>query len=612
MKKEQAKSTPAADSAQVFAEVAERSSRIMADFLKRQAETKNPAVTDEFGIAKAFMDMSALMFAKPQHLAEAQMNMFWDYTRLWQSSWMQMLGQKVEPVAAPRKGDNRFRHEDWENHFLFDYVKQSYLIAARHIHEAVSKVEDLPADERKKVDFFTRQYIDALSPSNFALTNPEVVRETLASGGQNLLRGLNNLLGDIERGDGQLQISMTDPKAFTMGKNIATTPGKVVYQNDLMQLIQYEPSTKKVYKRPLLIIPPWINKYYILDLRESNSFIKWAVDQGHTVFVVSWVNPGKEYAGKSFEDYLHQGPDDALAAIEKATGEKQVNIIGYCLGGTLLGAALGAMAAKKDKRAASATFFVSLLDFSIPGELGVFIDEKQVENLERRMNERGYLEGSEMAGTFNMLRSNDLIWSFVVNNYLMGKDPFPFDLLYWNSDSTRMPAKMHSFYLRNMYLANKLKDPGGISLDGVPIDIRKINIPAYFISTAEDHIAPWKSVYKGARVLSGKVRFVLGGSGHIAGIVNPPAANKYCYWTNPELPEDSDEWLARAARHEGSWWPDWQAWMDANNGGVKVAARVPGDGKLKVIEDAPGSYVSLRLGAEKTKRKTRSTKPEKD
>ena len=609
MSKEEAKPAAAgADSAQVFAEVAQRSSRIMADFLKRQSETQNSAVADEFGIAKAFMDLSALMFAKPQQLAEAQMNMFWDYTRLWQSSWMQMLGQKVEPVAVPRKGDNRFRHEDWENHFLFDYVKQSYLIAARHIHQAVSNVEHLPADARKKVDFFTRQYIDALSPSNFALTNPEVVRETLASGGQNLLRGLNNLLGDIERGDGQLQISMTDAKAFKMGENIATTTGKVVCQNDLMQLIQYQPSTQKVYKRPLLIIPPWINKYYILDLRESNSFIKWAVDQGHTVFVISWVNPGKEYAGKTFEDYLHRGPNDALDAIEKATGEKQVNVIGYCLGGTLLGAALGVMAAKKDKRAASATFFVSLLDFSIPGELGVFIDEKQVENLERRMNQRGYLEGSEMAGTFNMLRSNDLIWSFVVNNYLMGKDPFPFDLLYWNSDSTRMPAKMHSFYLRNMYLANKLKDPGGISLDGVPIDISKIKIPAYFISTAEDHIAPWKSVYKGARVLSGPVRFVLGGSGHIAGIVNPPAANKYCYWTNPEFPEDPDGWLGAAARHEGSWWNDWQAWMDKHNGGVKVAARVPGDGELEVIEDAPGAYVSLRLGAEKAGPKTGSTK----
>ncbi|MHB8668840.1 MAG: PHA/PHB synthase family protein [Burkholderiales bacterium] len=602
MSKEQAKSVAAGtDSAQIFAEVAQRSSRVIGNFLKRQAEAQNSVATDEFGIAKAFMDLSALMLAQPQRLAEAQMNMFLDYTRLWQNSLMHMLGQKAKPVATPKKGDNRFRDADWESNFLFDYIKQSYLIAARHINEAVSQVKGLPGDERKKVDFFTRQYLDALSPSNFALTNPEVVRETLASGGENLLRGLNNLLADIERGDGQLQISMTDAKAFKMGQNIATTPGKVVYQNDLMQLIQYQPSTKKVYKRPLLIIPPWINKYYILDLRESNSFIKWAVDQGHTVFVISWVNPGREYAGKSFEDYLHQGPNDALAAIEQATGEKQANVIGYCLGGTLLGAALGVMAAKKDKRVASATFFVSLLDFSIPGELGVFIDEKQVENLERRMNERGYLEGSEMAGTFNMLRSNDLIWSFVVNNYLMGKDPFPFDLLYWNSDSTRMPAKMHSFYLRNMYLGNKLKDPGGISLDGVPIDISKIKIPAYFISTAEDHIAPWKSVYKGARVLAGKVRFVLGGSGHIAGIVNPSAANKYCYWTNPELPEDPEQWLRTAERHEGSWWNHWQTWIDNNNGGVKVAARVPGDGGLQVIEDAPGAYVSLRLEAEKAK-----------
>ena len=308
MSKDQAKSAPpVTDSAAIFAEVAQRSSRVMSDFLQRQAEMQNSVVADEFGIAKAFMDLSALMFAKPQHLAEAQMTMFWDYTRLWQRSWMQMMGLKVEPVAAPRKGDNRFRHEDWENHFLFDYVKQSYLIAARHIHQAVSKVEHLSDDARRKVDFFTRQYIDALAPSNFALTNPEVIRETLKSGGQNLLRGLNNLLADIERGEGQLQISMTDAKAFTMGKNVATTPGKVVYQNELMQLIQYQPATKEVYKLPLLIIPPWINKYYILDLRASNSFIKWAVDQGHTVFVISWVNPGKEYAGKSFEDYLHRG-----------------------------------------------------------------------------------------------------------------------------------------------------------------------------------------------------------------------------------------------------------------------------------------------------------------
>jgi polyhydroxyalkanoate synthase len=452
------------------------------------------------------------------------------------------------------------------------------------MHDAVSSVEGLPEETRKKVNFYTRQYIDALSPSNFALTNPTVLRETLRSGGQNLLDGLNNLLADIERGG----IRMADEKAFKVGVNIATTPGKVVFQNELMQLIQYAPGTDTVFRRPLLIVPPWINKYYVLDLSEKNSFVRWAVDQGHTVFVVSWVNPDQRFAGKTFENYMFEGPLAALDAIGKATGEKKINVIGYCLGGTLLGATLAWMAEKRDERAASTTFLASLLDFSIPGELGVFIDEAQVESLERRMNERGYLEGSEMATTFNMLRANDLVWSFVVNNYLLGKDPFPFDLLYWNSDSTRMPAKMHSFYLRNMYLANRLREPGGIELGGVLIDLRKIAIPAYFVSPVEDHIAPWKSTYKGARILSGTERFVLGGSGHIAGIVNPPSAKKYGYWTRPQLPESAEEWQAGAS------WNDWQAWIAGLNGPDRVPARVPGAGALQALEDAPGSYVSVR------------------
>ena len=545
------------------------------------------------------MDLSARMLASPWKLAEAQMNMFWDYTRLWQFSTMKMLGHAATPVARPGKGDNRFRDEEWENHFLFDYVKQSYLIAARHFHDAVSRVEGLPEETRKKVNFYTRQYIDALAPSNFVLTNPQVLRETVNSGGKNLVKGLNNLLEDLDRGEGELRISMTDTEAFKVGVNVATTPGKIVFQTDLMQLIQYQPLTPEVARRPLLIIPPWINKYYILDLRESNSFIRFALEQGHTVFVVSWVNPDKRYAGKGFEDYMVEGPLAALEAIEKATGEREVNVIGYCLGGTLLGATLAYMAAKKDRRFVTASYFVSLLDFSIPGELGVFIDEKQVQNLEPRMNERGYLEGSEMAATFNMLRANDLIWSFVINNYLLGKEPFPFDLLYWNSDSTRMPAKMHSFYLRNMYMKNALKEPGGISLGGVPIDLGKVRIPSYFISTAEDHIAPWKSTYLGARLLRGPVRFVLGGSGHIAGIVNPPSANKYGYWTHDTLADTPEAWQEAATRHEGSWWNDWQAWIASKNGPERVPARVPGGGALKPIEDAPGSYASLRLDAKK-------------
>jgi polyhydroxyalkanoate synthase len=579
----------------VVQSVAERSSKILAEFAQKQAQGLSSAVRDEMGIAKAFMDLYSRMVVDPNLLASVSVNLWVDYVRLWQSSWMKMMGAEVPAVAEPLKGDGRFKDAEWSSNFLFDYLKQSYLITARHIQGAVAQVEGLPQDSEKKVAFFTRQYVDALSPSNFVLTNPQVLRETLQSGGENLVRGLNNLLSDLEKGGGDLRISMTDEKAFTLGKNVATTPGKVVFQTELMQLIQYEPRTKEVYRRPLVIIPPWINKYYILDLRESNSFIRWALEQGHTVFVLSWVNPDARLALKGFDDYMHEGPLAALDAVEKATGERAVNFIGYCLGGTLLGATLAYMAEKKQlDRVASATFFVSLLDFSKPGELGVFIDEAQVENLEKKMNERGYLEGSEMAGTFNLLRANDLVWSFVVNNYLMGKDPFPFDLLYWNSDSTRMPARMHSFYLRNMYIKNLLGVPGGITLGGVPIDLSKVKTPAYFISTAEDHIAPWKTTYVGSRYLGGSVRFVLGGSGHIAGIVNPPAAKKYQYWTNDAQAPTPEEWFDGAKAHPGSWWQDWQAWIDRQNGGTpKVPARKP----AKALEDAPGSYASLRLGA---------------
>ena len=583
---------------QVLREVAERSGRILGEFAQRHvANSVSAAVSDELGIAKAYMDLYARMLGNPYVLASASANLMFDYVRLWQSSWLKLLGMETKPVAEPAKGDSRFKDEDWDSNFLFDFVKQSYLIAARQIQHAVANVDGLPEESQKKVAFFTRQYVDALAPSNFILTNPQVLRETVSSGGQNLVKGLNNLLADIEKGEGQLRISMTDESAFQLGKNVATTPGKVVFQTDLMQLIQFSPTTREVYRRPLVIIPPWINKYYILDLRERNSFIKWATDQGHTVFVLSWVNPDARLAQKGFDDYMLEGTLAALDAVERATGERKINFIGYCLGGTLLGCTLAWLAAKGEDRVGCSTYFVSLLDFSAPGELGVFIDEQQVQALERKMNERGYLEGSEMAGTFNLLRANDLVWSFVINNYLLGKDPFPFDLLYWNSDSTRMPARMHSFYLRNMYMKNLLGTPGGITLAGVPIELSKVKLPAYFISTVEDHIAPWKTTYRGARYLGGPVRFVLGGSGHIAGIVNPPAAKKYHYWTNEALPETPEQWFEGATQHPGSWWDDWQAWMDARNAGEKVPARVPGDGKLKVLEDAPGSYVMQRLGA---------------
>ena len=386
---------------------------------------------------------------------------------------------------------------------------------------------------------------------------------------------------------------MTDLDAFELGKNVAVTPGKVIFQTELMQLIQYAPTTEQVYQRPLLVIPPWINKYYILDLQPKNSFIRYALDQGFTVFVISWVNPDADHANKTFEDYMVEGPLAALDAIAQATGERDANVVGYCLGGTLLAAMLAYLAEKQDRRIKAATFLASLTDFEDPGELGVFIDEEQLAAMDESMARRGYLEGREMATTFNMLRANDLIWSFVINNYLMGKEPFPFDLLYWNSDSTRMPYAMHSFYLRRFYQENRLIEPGGISLCGVPIDLRKIRLPVYMLSTREDHIAPWASTYAATRLYRGKTTFVLAGSGHIAGIINPPSVEKYGYWTNEALPADPADWLEGAAQHAGSWWPHWRDWSAAH-AGKKIAARHPGDGALTPIEDAPGSYVRAR------------------
>jgi len=584
-----------AELAQIYAGIADKSSRLLVNWMKQHAKGNVAAWRDDLGIAQAFYEAWGKLLADPARLYATQAKLWQDYWSLWQNATLRMLGHAPEPVAQPHPGDRRFRSEAWQQSFLFDYIKQSYLIAARHLHAALARAEGLDEQTAKKVDFYTRQYIDALAPSNFLLTNPDVLRETVSSGGQNLLRGLNNLLGDLLRGNGEgVRVRMTDESAFQLGVNIATTPGKVVFQNELMQLIQYDPATEQVHRRPLLIVPPWINKFYILDLRPQNSFVKWAVEQGHTVFVISWVNPDAEHAAKTFEDYLNDGPLAALDAIEFATGESEVNVIGFCLGGTLLAAALAHLAARGDTRVASATFFASLIDFREPGELGVFIDEQQVEALEKRMSERGYLEGREMATTFNMLRANDLIWSFVVNNYLLGREPLAFDLLHWNADSTRMPAAMHSYYLRNMYMRNLLAQPGGLTLNGTPIDVGQVTTPAYFVSTLEDHIAPWRSTYAGARLLRGPVRFVLGGSGHIAGIINPPASRKYCYWTNDTLRDASEEWLAEAQRHEGSWWSDWARWAEAHGGG-RVPRRVPGAGKLPVIDDAPGAYVKLRL-----------------
>ena len=568
--------------------IANRSQEIVRQFLERQNGTSEPV--DPVGLGKAFFELTQRMMSDPAKMVEAQMALWRDYAALWHSTARRMMGHEREPVITPEKSDRRFRHEDWRENQVFDFIKQSYLLSAQWMQRTVREVDGLDNKTAKKVDFYTRQFVDAMSPSNFVLTNPEVLRDTLKSNGQNLVSGLENLLADLERGKDRLHIRMTDHEAFEVGGNVATSPGKVIYQNELMQLLHYAPATAKVYKRPLLIIPPWINKFYILDLRPDNSFIKWAVERGYTVFVISWVNPDEKLAHKTFEDYMLEGPLDALDAIEQATGETSVNVIGYCIGGTLLAATLAYMAAKGDKRFNAATFFTTQVDFSEPGELEVFIDDEQIASLREKMTEAGYLDGAEMATTFNMLRANDLIWSFVVNNYLLGRDPFPFDLLYWNSDTTRMPRDMHLYYLENMYQKNLLAQPGGLTMAGVPIDLGKITLPIYLQGGREDHIAPFRSVFKAVKLYGGPVRFMLAGSGHIAGVINPPAAKKYQYWLNPKNPKDLEQWLDGAVEHPGSWWPDWHKWLSRKSG-PKVPARAPSDGKLKPIEDAPGSYV---------------------
>jgi polyhydroxyalkanoate synthase len=592
--KDQATNTPPdlPELSQQMTDIAEKSRHLVAEFLKRQSAENGVGMADPLSIGAAFFEMTARMMSDPSRLVQAQLSLWNDYMTLWQRTAQRFLGGSAEPIIEPPAGDRRFRDKAWTDNALFDFIKQSYLLTARWLQGTVKQVDGIDERTARKVDFYTRQFVDAIAPSNFLLTNPEVLRATIESRGENLINGLKNLLDDLERGKGRLAIKMTDMAAFRIGENIAVTPGKVVFQNDLLQLIQYEPTTAMVRRRPLLIIPPWINKFYILDLRPANSFIRWAVGEGHTVFVVSWVNPDERLAAKTFADYMREGPLAALGAIEQATGEREANVIGYCLGGTLLASTLAYMAVKRDTRIKSATYFVAMVDFAEAGELSVFIDEEQLTALEARMNAKGYLEGRAMATTFNMLRANDLIWSFVVNNYLLGKSPFPFDLLYWNADSTRMPAAMHSFYLRNMYQENLLVRPGGITLNGVPIDLAKIKTPSFLLSTREDHIAPWRSTYAATQLYKGPVKFVLSASGHIAGVVNPPGS-KYGHWENDENPPTPEEWLTTATAVSDSWWPVWERWISQYSGG-EVPARRPGDGKLKPLEDAPGSYVKVR------------------
>ncbi|HVZ70070.1 MAG TPA: class I poly(R)-hydroxyalkanoic acid synthase [Rhizomicrobium sp.] len=572
--------------------VGQQSQKLLTDFIKHQAGKIGQEPLDPLNITGAFNEMLAAMAADPKPVIEAAVSLWTGYLNLWERAALRMMGENVEPLVAPSPGDKRFRDKDWQENQIFDFIKQSYLLTSNWLQSTVGKLEGIDPAQQKRIAFYTKQFVDAMSPSNFVLTNPEVLRTTLKTNGENLVKGLRNLLEDLERGGGQLAIRQTSD-AFVVGENIALTPGKVIFRNELVELLQYNPATAEVYERPLLIFPPWINKFYILDLRAENSFIKWLTEQGYTVFVASWVNPDRRLAQKTFEDYMRDGIFACLDAVEEATGVRDPNVVGYCIGGTLLATTLAYMAAGNDNRINSATFWAAQADFSECGDLAVFVDDAQLEALQQQMEAAGgVLPGGKMATTFNMLRANDLIWSFVINNYLLGKEPMPFDLLYWNSDVTRMPEKTHLFYLREFYKNNALSQ-GKLEIGGRKLDLSKVRIPVYLQSAREDHIAPYRSVYKSTRLFGGPVRFILAGSGHIAGVINAPAAKKYQYWTNEKLPGDVDEWIAGATEHPGSWWPDWDAWLSKLSG-KKIPARKPGDGKLKPLGDAPGSYVKIK------------------
>ncbi|MFB6449172.1 PHA/PHB synthase family protein [Bradyrhizobium tunisiense] len=556
-----------------------------------EVQDRPPAELAE--VVKTFTSVAEYWLSDTSRSSDLQIKLAKDYLDLWGSAARRMAGQDAPPAIAPSPRDKRFADPEWKSNQFFDFVMQLYLLTAKWAQELVRDADGLDPQTRRKAEFYVQQVINALSPSNFVLTNPEVLRETVASSGENLARGLTMLAEDIAAGKGMLKIRQSNPDNLVVGVNMATTPGKVIYQNEIMQLIQYSPTTERVLRTPLLIVPPWINKFYILDLKPEKSYIKWCVDQGITVFVISWVNPDKRLGNKSWEDYMKQGPLTAMDVIEKITGEMKVHTAGYCVGGTMLATTLAWLAEKRRQRVASATFFAAQVDFTHAGDLLVFVDEEQIASLEQDMKTAGVLEGSKMAMAFNMLRSNDLIWSYVVSNYLKGQQPSAFDLLHWNSDATRMTASNHSYYLRNCYLENRLST-GTMVLDNTLLDLSKIKVPVYNLATREDHIAPAESVLYGSQFFGGPVKYVLSGSGHIAGVVNPPASNKYQYWTNDNIKDvNVTQWMKDAVEHKGSWWPDWREWLRGIDP-EEVPARSVGSDALPPIEDAPGSYVRVR------------------
>lgn len=584
------------DMSQHMSELAKRSQDMIADFMDRQAKTSGAANADPMNIGPTLMEMSALMMSDPGRLVENQFNLWQDYMRLWQNATLRMLGEDTQPVVSEPKGDRRFKDPEWRDNIVFDFLRQGYLLTANNIMRSVEGVEGIEHKEKTKLDFAIKQFVDAMSPSNFVLTNPEVLRTTIEQRGENLIRGLENVIADFERGEGKLAPKMTDEAAFEVGRNVAVTPGKVVFENKMFQLLQYEPTTEKVQETPILFLPPWINKFYILDLTAEKSMIRWLTDQGYSVFCVSWINPDGTYRDTSFEHYMTEGALEAFRVVREICGTPDLHAVGYCIAGTLLSATLAYLEAKgRANEVRSATFFTAQVDFEDAGDLLVFVDDEQLSNINEMMEEKGYLDAQNMSQTFNMLRSNDLIWSFVVNNYLLGKEPFPFDLLYWNSDSTRLPQAMHNFYLKNMYQENNVIKPGKLVFDGVPIDLRTVKTDMYIQAGKDDHIAPAKSVFKMLHTFAGSMRFMLAGSGHIAGVVNPPAANKYMHWTNTKkTAPDLDTWLETAKEHSGSWWDDWSKWLGRRSG-KKIKARVPGETKAyPAIEPAPGRYVKSK------------------
>jgi polyhydroxyalkanoate synthase len=579
------------------ARMMEQGGRALAAFMKPREEGK---IHDEppqqvIDVVTTFGKVMEYWMRDATRTIELQTSIGHAYLDLWANTMRRLAGETHPPIATPDPRDRRFADPEWSSNTYFDFLKQAYLVTSRLANHMVEDAEGLDPVTRRKADFYMKQVVNAIAPSNFVFTNPELLRLTLKSNADNLVRGMTMLAEDIEAGHGELKIRQSDNSQFEVGRNLAVTPGKVVYQNELMQLIQYTPTTETVLKTPLLVVPPWINKYYILDLNAEKSFIKYCVDNGITVFTISWVNPDEHLAAKTFADYMRQGPIEALDIVLKITGEPSAHTLGYCVGGTMLSVTMAYLsAASTAERIRSATMFTAQVDFEKGGDLKLFTsDEGQIEAIERRMAEIGYLEGEKMAMIFNFMRSNDLVWPYIISNYLKGEQPFPFDLLYWNSDSTRMPAANHSYYLRNCYLENNLSQ-GKMEIDGVFLDLKKIQVPIYTVATREDHIAPAESVYIGASMFGGPVEFVCAGSGHIAGIINPPAGKKYQYWTGarPEG-ENVEAWIKRSTEHPGSWWPHWLEWI-RHFDPSPVPARVPGTAGFPAIEDAPGSYVKVR------------------